>query len=122
MRGESDLVAAADELTRAAALDLFGREPFQIMLFEVTGSHEGVPATRGLVLRGHDTYALTGLASALATLDVLEGRIEPGIHFASTVLDPAAVFEALRASPAVTTFEVFEAPILGRIGMEEGEL
>jgi hypothetical protein len=122
MRGESDLMAAADELTRAAALDLFGKQPFQIMLFEVTGSHEGVPATRGLVLRGHDTYALTGLASALAALDVLDGRTGPGIHFAADTLDSAAVLEALRASPAVTTLELLDRPILGTLPVEEGEL
>lgn len=122
MRGESDLVAAADELTRAAALDLFGKEPFQIMLFEVTGTHHGAPATRSLALRGHDTYALTGLASALATLDVLDGRIGPGIHYASSVLDSVAVIEALRASPAVTTIETLWQPILGTQRVEEGEL
>ncbi|MGW0915201.1 saccharopine dehydrogenase NADP-binding domain-containing protein [Streptomyces sp. NPDC002784] len=122
MRGESDLGRAADELTRAAALDLFGKEPFQLMLFEVTGSHGGEPATRGLALRGNDTYALTGLTAALAALDVLDGRIGPGIHFAATVLDSGTVLEALRACPAVTTLEVLEQPLLGPLRMEEGAL
>jgi hypothetical protein len=122
MRGESDLTEAADELTRAAALDLFGKQPFQLMLFEVTGSHQGVAATRGLVLRANDTYALTGLASALAALDVLDGRIGPGIHYAAAALDSAAVLEALRANPAVTTLEVLERPVLGARHLEEGEL
>ncbi|SFE62330.1 Saccharopine dehydrogenase NADP binding domain-containing protein [Actinopolyspora alba] len=122
IRGESDLTGAADELTRAAALDLFGKSPFQIMLFEVTGDHLGEPATRCLVLRAHDTYALTGLASALAALGVLDERIGPGIHFAATALDSSAVFDALRASPAVTTLEVHERPVLGTRATEEGQL
>lgn len=122
MRSESDLGEAADELTRAAALDLFGKQPFQLMLFEVVGSHHGEPATRSLVLRAHDAYALTGLTGALATLDVLEGRIGPGIHFAATALDSSRVLEALRTSLAVTTIEILEQPILSLVGTEEGEL
>ncbi|WP_406724090.1 saccharopine dehydrogenase NADP-binding domain-containing protein [Streptomyces sp. GD-15H] len=122
MRGESDLTRAADELTRAAALDLFGKEPFQLMLFEVTGSHKGEPAARSLALRGKDTYALTGLVAALAALDVLDGRIGPGIHFAATGLDSGAMLDALRACPAVTTLEVLDQPVLGPLRMEEGVL
>lgn len=122
MRGESDLTEAADELTRAAALDLFGKDPFQLMLFEVTGSHHGTPATRSLALRGHDTYVLTGLTSALAALDVLDGRTGPGIHHAAQTLDPDAVLEALRTIPEVTTLEILEHPVLGALHMEEGEL
>lgn len=122
MRGESDLTRAAGELTRAAALDLFGKEPFQLMLFEVTGSHEGEPAARGLALRGNDTYVLTGLVAALAALDVLDGRIGPGIHFAATELDSGAVLDTLRACPAVTTLEVLDRPVLGPLRTEEGVL
>ncbi|MFI2410416.1 saccharopine dehydrogenase NADP-binding domain-containing protein [Streptomyces sp. NPDC018947] len=122
MRGESDLAGAAAELTRAAALDLFGKQPFQLMLFEVAGSHHGEPATRSLALRGHDTYALTGLISALAALDVLAGRIGPGIHFASDVLEARSVLEALRTVPAVTTLELLPQPVLGPLQVEEGEL
>ncbi|WP_165988995.1 saccharopine dehydrogenase NADP-binding domain-containing protein [Streptomyces sp. YIM 98790] len=122
MRGESDVAAAAAELTRAAALDLFGKEPFQLMLFELTGGHRGRPATRSLVLRARDTYALTGLTSALAALDVLDGRIGPGIHFAASALDSAAVVRALRETPEVTSLEVLERPVLGRLGTEEGVL
>jgi hypothetical protein len=122
MRGESGLVEAAAELSRAAALDLFGKEPFQYMLFEVAGRHHGMPATRSLVLTAKDTYALTGLVSALAALDVLDGRIEPGIHFAATVLDAGVALRALRASPAVTRIEVLDQPVLGPFRMEEGVL
>ncbi|MFD7912490.1 saccharopine dehydrogenase NADP-binding domain-containing protein [Streptomyces sp. NPDC059752] len=123
MRGESDLAEAAEELTRAAALDLFGRDPFQLMLFEVTGTDDaGHPATRSLTLRASDTYALTGLASALAVLAVLDGRAAPGVHFGSDVLDAETVLAALRAEPAVGLLEVVDRPILAARAMEEGEL
>lgn len=123
MRGESGLPEAAEELTRAAALDLFGRDPFQFMLFEVTGTDDaGSPATRSLALRAGDTYALTGLASALAVLAVLDGRAVPGVHFGSDVLDAETVLAALRAEPAVGLLDVVARPILATRAMEEGEL
>ncbi|MFB7241914.1 hypothetical protein CW362_17335 [Streptomyces populi] len=122
MRGESGLAEAAEELTRAAALDLFGRDPFQLMLFEVTGTDAGSPATRGLALRAGDTYALTGLASALAVLAVLDGGVPPGVHFGSDVLDAGTVLAALRAEPAVGLLDVVDRPILAARAMEEGEL
>ncbi len=123
MRGESDLAAAAGELTRAAALDLFGRDPFQLMLFEVTGTDDaGRPATRSLALRAGDTYALTGLVGALAVLAVLDGAVPPGVHFGSDVLDAQSVLAALRAEPAVGLLEVVDRPILAARAMEEGEL
>ncbi|MES4892974.1 saccharopine dehydrogenase NADP-binding domain-containing protein [Streptomyces sp. NPDC096012] len=123
MRGESALAEAAEELTRAAALDLFGRDPFQLMLFEVTGTDgAGRPATRSLALRASDTYALTGLASALAVLAVLDGRKGPGVHFGSDVLDAETVLAALRAEPAVELLELLDRPILADRAMEEGEL
>lgn len=122
MRGESDLAEAADELTRAAALDLFGKSPFQLMLFEISGTHEDAPATSSLALRAHDTYALTGLTSALAVLDVLDGKVARGVHFASDVLDAEQVLPALRAEPAVTVLDLTDRPILHDRAFEEGEL
>ena len=123
MHGESALAEAAGELTRAAALDLFGRDPFQLMLFEVTGTDDaGRPATRGLVLRAGDTYALTGLAGALAVEAVLDGAAGPGVRFGSDVLDAETVLDALRAEPAVGLLEVVDRPILAVRAMEEGEL
>ncbi|MBA3780242.1 MAG: saccharopine dehydrogenase NADP-binding domain-containing protein [Nocardioides sp.] len=122
MRGESDLAEAAEELTRAAALDLFGRSPFQLMLFEVSGTDNEAPATRSLALRAHDTYAVTGLTSALAVLDVLDGRIQPGVHFASDVLDAEDVLTQLRAEPAVTVLDLSDRAILTEPAMEQGEL
>lgn len=122
MRGESGLAEAAAELTRAAALDLFGRSPFQLMLFEVTGADAGSPATRSLALRANDTYALTGLTSALAVLAVLDGEVGAGVHFGSDVLDATSVLDALRAEPAVSLLDIGDRPILATRAMEEGEL
>ncbi|MBZ4497900.1 saccharopine dehydrogenase NADP-binding domain-containing protein [Dermacoccus sp. Tok2021] len=122
MHGESDLAVAAEELTRAAALDLFGKSPFQLMLFEVTGAHHGSPVTRSLALRAHDTYAVTGLVSALAVLDVFAGRVGPGVHFASDVLDADAMLTQLRAEPAVNVLDISDRAILSAPTMEQGEL
>lgn len=122
MTGQTDVGPAAAELTRAAALDLFGREPYQLMVFELTGLHEGEPATRTLVLRGNDTYELTGLVVALATTAVLGGEVPPGAHFAAEVLPPEAVVEELRGLKAVTMLEQFDRPAAASSTAEEGEL
>ena len=122
MHGESDLAEAAEELVRAASLDLFGMSPFQLMLFQMTGTHYGAPATRSLALKTHDTYAVTGLTGALAVLEVLEGRVERGVHFASDVLDAEAILAELRLLPAVSVLDISHKPILGTLAIQEGEL
>ncbi|MFI6491064.1 saccharopine dehydrogenase NADP-binding domain-containing protein [Streptomyces sp. NPDC050564] len=122
MSGQSALEPAARELMEAAALDLFGRDPYQLFVLELTGRHAGRPAVRSLVLRGSDTYELTGTVAAVATTAVLTGRVPGGVHYAAEVLDPGPVVERLRALPAVSALDVFDRPVEEVCGTEEGEL
>jgi Saccharopine dehydrogenase NADP binding domain len=122
MTGQADLAPAAEDLTRAAALDLFGREPYQQMVIELTGRRRETPLTRTLVLRGNDTYELTGAVTAMATSALIEGRIPAGVHFAAEVLPADAVVEQLRRLPAVSRLELLDGPADSAGDVEEGEL
>ena len=120
--GQSDPATAAAELTRAAALDLFGRDPYQLMVFELAGTIGGQPLTRTLVLRGSDTYELTGLMTAMSATAILAGRIPRGTHFAAEALAADEVVDELRRLKAVTMLELFDAPAAALAAAEEGEL
>lgn len=122
MTGQSDLGPAADELTRAAALDLFGRDPYQLMVFELSGTRHGAPVTRTLVLGGRDTYALTGTVVAMAATAVLAGEVPTGTHYAAEVLAPEVVVKELGDLDAVTVFELYDQAASAAGVAEEGEL
>jgi hypothetical protein len=74
------------------------------------------------VLRGSDTYELTGTVAAVAATAVLTGRVPGGVHYAAEVLDPGPVVERLRALPAVSALDLFDRPVEEVCGTEEGEL
>lgn len=122
MTGQADLHEAAEELTRAAALDLFGREPYQQMVLELTGRRGSAPLTRTLVMRGNDTYELTGAVTAMAVAALLERRIGPGTHFAAEVLPGQEVVDRLRRLPSVTRLDLLDGPADAAGDVEEGEL
>jgi hypothetical protein len=116
------LAAAAATLSEAAELDLFGRDPYQLMVFQLDGSDAEGPGTWSLVLRAGSTYELTGAVAAGAALAVLRGQVPPGARFADEVLDPAAVPEIVSASRSVTLFERFAEPLELEVAVEEGAL
>ncbi len=122
MAGQSDLAPAARELIDAAALDLFGRAPYQLFALELTGRHAGAPATRSLVLRAGDTYRLTGLVAALAASALVEGSAPTGVHYAADVLDPSSVVERVAKLDEASLFETYRVPLAEAGDTEEGEL
>ena len=91
------------QLCRAAELDLFGHEPYQHLVIELSGRIDAA-----LVLRGTGASALTGAAAAIATRAVHAGEVPGGVHHAAEVLDPAASAGLLRGSPAVRELTVAE--------------
>jgi hypothetical protein len=120
MVGEGDLDVAAAKLVQAAELDLFGRTPYQLLVFQLDGEADHRPRIRTLVMRGNDTYGLTGAVTAIAVAAVLNGEVAPGLYFAADALDPGTVVERLRSVPAVRTLKIMEGPAEGDHEVEEG--
>lgn len=105
--------AAASELVRAAELDLAGRTPYQLLVFEMEGESAERSTIRSLVLRGRDSYQLSGAVAAHAVWTVVRGELPPGLHFAAEALDPGATVERLQESDAVAAFELLDGPLVG---------
>ncbi len=123
MSGESDLEGAARELAAAADLDMFGKRPYQLMVFELSGAGpDGGDRTRTLLVRSDSTSELTGTVCALAATQVLDGRVPPGAYLAAEGLDGPALVEALRGSGAVRAFELFDGAAAAVSTVEEGAL
>jgi hypothetical protein len=113
--------AAAEQLVLASELDLFGKTPYQLMVFQLEGEAGGVSACQTLLLRAHDGIALTGAVTALAALAVLGGEVAPGVHYAAEALPPAAWWGRLRRLPEIQSLQVVEGPTT-EAAVEEGEL
>jgi len=111
--------AAVEEVVRAASLDLFGRQPYQLVVLQLEGG-EAEPC-RTLLLSAGDGIELTGAVTALVARAVLAGEVGPGLHHADSVLEPRAWCERLRALPEVRALEVAEGPAAVAV-FEEGAL
>jgi hypothetical protein len=122
MAGDADLDAAAAQLIRAAELDLFGRRPYQLLVFQLEGTGASGELTRSLVLRASDTSELTGSIAAATVRGVLHEEITPGVHYAADALEPGTVVRSLPGLPAVTTFEFIEGAAVGVEAIEEAVL
>ncbi|MBG0816499.1 saccharopine dehydrogenase NADP-binding domain-containing protein [Planomonospora sp. ID82291] len=92
----------ATQVVDASRLDNADVGAFYVMLFTAR-PHRGAPAgpTR-MLLTAEDSYALSGVVTALAARAVLAGRIPPGVHLAAEALDPDEAATALRGDPLVT--------------------
>jgi len=101
----------AEALVSAAHMDLFGREPYQILLFEMTGTSGQAPVRRTLFLKTSDGAALTGIAAASGVRATLAGLIPNGVHAFAACMDPAMVVDHLKRSPAVVALEVLEGAL-----------
>ncbi|MER7169271.1 saccharopine dehydrogenase, partial [Micromonospora sp. NPDC000207] len=117
-RVDADAPDAAEQVVRAAGLDLFGRPAYQVMVFQLDGESAGRPRTRVLVLRGADSYRLTASAAVLAVEELLAGRIPDGVGHAGRVLDPQRALDRLAAAPAVHRLDLVEEAAV----VEEGAL
>ncbi|MET7640827.1 saccharopine dehydrogenase NADP-binding domain-containing protein [Streptomyces sp. NPDC005438] len=121
----ADPATAAEALSRASQLDLTGRTPSTVLLFEVTGPD----GTRCLVLRG-ERQARLSAATLTATVLALGGGPEdraphtcpPGAHFAAEVLDPEWTLRQVRtAAPEVAPLW-HDGPLTDLLPTEEGLL
>jgi hypothetical protein len=117
-----DLDVAAVELVAAAEIDVAGRTPYQLLVFQFDGETGGMARTRSLRLRARDSYRLTGCVAAFATTALLRGDVQPGVHYAADVLDPEGVVERLRETSIVAALEAFDEPLAANDTIERGTL
>lgn len=103
--GTAEVESAARQLCAAADLDLFGRTPYQTLVFRLDGAGE----SRTAVLRGTDTYALTAAVAAFATRRALDGAIPPGVHHVEDAVPADALCAWLRTRSEVTLLDRVEA-------------
>lgn len=106
-------------LVKAAQMDLFGRDPYQIMLFEMAGTRGRACVSRTLLLRASGGAELTGIAAAAGVRAALAGEIPGGIHDFADTVNPEFMVDCLRQADAVLALEVFESPLAT---YEEGEI
>lgn len=109
----------APSLVKAAEMDLFGRDPYQILLFEMTGTLGEACVSRTLLLRATGGAELTGIAAAAGVRAALAGDVPCGIHDFADIVNPEFMVACLRQADAVLALEVFESPLAT---YEEGEL
>jgi hypothetical protein len=121
-RRDASTHAGGEELVKAAELDLAGRAPYQIFLFQLDGIRSGRRTTRSMFARSVDSNELTGAVAALAAEAVLGRQVAPGAHFAAEVLDPSATLRSLRDSGAIAAFEVLDRPLTTVAQLEDGAL
>src|SRR6218665_919197 len=110
--------AAIEALCTSAALDLAGRAPYQLLVCRV----ESASASRSLMLRASDSYALTGAMAAFAALALCEGEGPPGVHFAGEVMAPDRTVTRLRSSSAVTAIDLVDGGAVDEPAFEQGAL
>ena len=101
-------------------MDLFGREPYQLLLFEMAGSRQGAAKLRSLVLKASSGAVLTGVVAALGAKEILEGRIPEGVHYLAEAVPAEQLCDGLKKRPeAVLAWTEIDEP-LG--ACEEGDL
>lgn len=120
-RAQLGTAAPADAiktLCEAAALDLVGCEPYQLLVYRL----EAGSVSRSLMLRATDSYALSGAMAAFAALDLRDGTIPPGLHFAGEIMDPGSTMARLRRSKEVIALEIVDGVAAGEAAFEVGAL
>jgi NAD(P)-dependent dehydrogenase (short-subunit alcohol dehydrogenase family) len=93
-------------LTQAATSDLRERDPFYVLTARASSITR---ASWSLTLHTGDPYQLSGVLAALTARAVLQEKINPGVHFADHVLDPADIAEALHRDPLVQSLSIQES-------------
>lgn len=106
-----DLAASAAVLCEAAELDLFGRTPYQTLVFQLDGvTGDGIEERHTALLRGTDTYALTAAVASFSASRLLEDAVPPGAHHVQDAVEADALCAWLREQPEVTVLERFTSP------------
>jgi hypothetical protein len=114
-----DTLQVTHDLVRAADLDLFGRQPYQQMIFQLDGTAHLQPLTRTALLRAASTYQLTGALAGLAASALLSESLPTGTHYAADVLNPETI-EQLHGAPGILELDVFDGPIEAGVDIAEG--
>lgn len=109
---EGNLVALADELSRAAKVDLFGSSASQTLVFCMEGQQSDAPMRRTLLLRSSSTYEVTAAFTAVTIAAYASPCSLRGVHYAAEVMDPLSTIEALRALECWNCFELIDGSIL----------
>lgn len=109
----------AESLVRAAELDLFGNEPYQIMLFELAGTIAAAPAWRSLLIKARSGSDLTGITAAAAAVAAVDGRIPAGAHYFPEVMDARAMIDELQHADGVCAVDISDRPLTC---IEQGEI
>ncbi|WP_341720839.1 hypothetical protein QQG74_14665 [Micromonospora sp. FIMYZ51] len=110
---------AVDRLRRAAELDLFGGEAYQILVLR---AEDRTGRVRGLVTHGRDASRITGEVAAYAAEVVLRGQVPAGVHHAGFVLDPASTVDALLAAGALVSAVPIDGDPCADDATEDGAL
>ncbi|MFF3441517.1 saccharopine dehydrogenase NADP-binding domain-containing protein [Streptosporangium sp. NPDC002721] len=113
----SAAVSAAD-LMRVAELELAGRTPYYVLLFQLSGPG----STRTMALRAADSYELTAAVVAHTTEAVLRGEVGAGPHYADGVLDPAGMLADLEPVAKIEVSDDIPRIDLAAPAFEEGAL
>ena len=104
--GAEALAPHASAVVAASEQDAGERGPFYVMLFSGRAAPGSPPGPSRVLLTATDSYALSGVVTALAARAVLGGAIGPGAHLAAEVLDPGTVADGLRRDPLVDQLTV----------------
>ena len=102
----------AESFVKAAKMDLFGRDPYQILMFEMRGMLGDMPVCRSLMLKASGGAQLTGIAAAAGVKAALSGEIPHGEHYFAETVDAAGIVTCLRQSDAILALEVFDNPLM----------
>ncbi|MGH3186204.1 MAG: saccharopine dehydrogenase NADP-binding domain-containing protein [Streptosporangiaceae bacterium] len=117
------LLGAAEEVTRAAQLDVFGTRPYQAMVMQLEGQAGQHPRTHALMVRANGASELTGAVAAVACWAVLCGEAAAGVHHAGEVLDPATAMARLRSTAAAHVVELPDVAVtVGPSAFQDGLL
>lgn len=97
----------------AAVVEAARRDVEQCGRYYVLLAHARPPVgagggSRRVLLHTPDSYELSGVVAAITALDVAEGTIAPGAHYAAEVLHPWHTLARLRMDDLVTGLEVPE--------------
>jgi hypothetical protein len=109
----------AESIVRAAKMDMFGRDSYQIMLFEMTGTLKGEALSKTLMLKAASGAELTGIAAAAGARAAVEGRLQSGVHDFADSMNPSFMIECLRQAGEVLALEILND---AQEAYEEGEL
>jgi len=108
----------AAAISRAADLDLFGADPYQLVVVEIAGA----TGARTAAVRAAGASALTGAVAAVATRAVLAGAVPAGTHHAAEVLDPEWTVKQLAGCAAIRDVAVTEGLAADAAVVDEGVL